>query len=205
FHNTRDCLKLKRREVRQNEEEKKFEDDKPHKGFVIYDEKLNTCREIQLSARIGETNINCLFDTGSYENLISSKLVDLIKLKPEKLREQKTILMANSASEKITEFVSFNLSFKQIPNQEFSIKCLILNNLPIDLNIGYNFMKKHNLIINTKEDTLIINDQVIEYNEYSVEDKMEKQINEYVLDKTMLTVPGEIEMLLKETKKLYLQ
>lgn len=53
--------------------------------------------------------------------------------------KQRIIQTANNQNEKISSYIQLNFHFEQIPNCEFNTIFYILEEMPVEANIGYEF------------------------------------------------------------------
>ncbi|KCZ75230.1 hypothetical protein H311_03795, partial [Anncaliia algerae PRA109] len=202
YHNTKDCLKYKKYSADNHKAKHANIIDDNNKGFVIQEEYQNKMKEIQLKGKINGQVISCLFDTGSNFNLISRDVVLKLNVDIHKLENTKILQMANGQKENIDEQIEVDLKFVQIPHKTFKISCFVMKSLPVELNLGYSFMNKYGVVLNVKEETLTIQEDVIEYTDPSIIDKTSLQINNYIYDKSMITKEDiNLDRMIEETKK----
>ena len=136
-------------------------------------------KEIELPAKLSDTPVTVLLDTGASTSYINATLAS--NMEKTILDTSFVVQLGNGTKETITEKVQAKITFDQIPGSTY-IACLyIQNGLPVDINLGRDFLweqsadllfseskirigentiempnkKALNLVINTPDETLI--------------------------------------------------
>ena len=101
--------------------------------------------EVELDGSYRDKPVKITIDTGSRRNYINADLVP--KSKQSRIANPLTVTTGNGAREEISKYSLIEISFKQIPNTSFKVKCLLMPNLPCDINLGREFIGSEKVII----------------------------------------------------------
>lgn len=200
YHNTDECLKGN------SDRKTKETNPKENKHFLISENRQKT-KEIILEAKVKEKTMGCLIDTGAQYNCISRSCLNRLSIEEhEEIVENKAIQTANNSIERIKSKVILEVQFAQIPDKIFRIEYLVMDTLPIDANIGYEFLKEYNAILNFQENEIIIDNFALDW-ERNPEKEIDEEITETILSKNMVlkernTIAEMIERYKKENPEV---
>ncbi|KAG0440307.1 Retrovirus-related Pol polyprotein from transposon 17.6 [Dictyocoela muelleri] len=144
-HDTKDCIKLK-----QISKHSKNESNLVVKNFEEKSELL------VIEAKINQIKCECLIDTGSNYSIISKKSQEELNLKPTKINSIRLQTASNNFI-KAKEKINTQINFQGINNAFFNIEFLVVNELPVGMLLGNNFLKSNQAVICYNSDTLKLN------------------------------------------------
>ena len=131
------------------------------KGHLIRE--LDAPTPLEFRGKINNKLVVINFDSGTVRSYISKDLV-----KPNEIREilpPYMIRVADGRQVKIKHKVVKDISFNSLPHKQYTIEAYILPNIPVDVIIGLDFMKKHKIKIDSENEVIHINDSEIEFKE----------------------------------------
>ncbi|KAG0440187.1 hypothetical protein DMUE_1922 [Dictyocoela muelleri] len=116
---------------------------------------------LEFKGKINKFYVNVLFDTGAHENFINPDIVkklnlDIINIDPIK------ITLGNGNHIEVKKYCDVSFKLMIFPSYEFSTKMYILDGLPEDVHIGFNFMRKHKINVNSSKNIVEIEDPLLE-------------------------------------------
>lgn len=187
YHNTSDCLTGKQSNRDKNEIDNRSKDIKSFKrNFNNYiTENTSEENEIKLTLETKSGNMTALIDTGSKLNYISKETaynLRISNLKP--LEEPKTMVTANNTQEEISQCIDLEFSIKSLPDIIFQEKFFVVARMPIQANLGYEFLKKHNCLLNIKNKEIKLNNYIVQYDR-TQEESIDSEVRQAIHDKNI--------------------
>ncbi|KAF9761550.1 hypothetical protein NGRA_2561 [Nosema granulosis] len=110
--------------------------------------------------------VRAIVDTGSTRNHVSQSLVEELGRQPLE-DETVTTVFGNSTESKTNRSIQINCPFNNTKRRPFSVKFYVLQNLPIPMILGNEFLANNDVIINLMQGTLLIKEEVVPLKGYS--------------------------------------
>ncbi|WUR05164.1 reverse transcriptase [Vairimorpha necatrix] len=139
FHNTKDCS------LHRNDKE-------PKNNLLISELKTITQDGIKIQGKLNSKKLQFFIDTGATYNYIHKKLLKELDLKPI---EAKPVTMIFGSGTKETTSLSVETKLA-LDEKEFFVKFYVLERIPEDLIIGYEFLVANNAILNINKRMLVL-------------------------------------------------
>ncbi|KCZ74358.1 hypothetical protein H311_04678, partial [Anncaliia algerae PRA109] len=183
YHRTEDCISLKNKKGEETSLEKTSYK-KSYKNNYIAESTDE--EEIRIRIKSSHGEFDALIDTGARLNYIAKETLNSMRgINITPLKEQRKIITANNTHEDIKELIHLQFTIEGIPDIEFKEEFLILNQMPIPANLGYDFLRRNNCILNIKRSTLKINDFKLDYSNYK-EKNDEKEIKDLIHSRNII-------------------
>ncbi|KAG0430919.1 hypothetical protein DMUE_5610 [Dictyocoela muelleri] len=113
-----------------------------------------------------EKIVKVFIDTGATKNFINPRIVKMLNLKIKNTQPMK-IIFWNNNSASVNKVTNFKMNIKAIPHKIFNTKALITE-ISDDIIIGTNWLKDNNCIIDFKNNSLTIDEQITNMNNISL-------------------------------------
>jgi hypothetical protein len=185
FHNTDECMTLKN---------KKNKDDNETNNLIIREEDTKNI-DVSITGKLEGTEVSILLDTGSKLSFISDKCLERTGKHPEIYETPVTIQTANGEIEKIEKSVEMNINIPQIPECNLPVRLHMLKKLPVDINVGTEFMSANNVVIDFNKGLVSIKGIILDITQNSL-NPVNNEFEKLILDKVMIA---------RNTKKSILQ
>lgn len=120
---------------------------------------------------------------------MSRDKIEALNIPNEKLiKEDRSIITANNQRTKILESAKVRFCIRKLPEIQFEEKFFILDEMPVDANLGYKFLEKNDVILDLKKRNLRIINLYLDFDN-KMNAHITRQIDSYLLDKNLLFHP----------------
>lgn len=151
-HSNEECFNQKNRNTSKQE-----------RNLVLH-ERHSSISQLEMVGIINDTKVNCTLDTGAKRNYINRKVAEKIKLQPIPINEM-TVQVADGSIQKVLKKYEVTLQFENIPHMNLPTVLLELDKLPVDINLGMEWLSNNRVIIDLNENQLTLNKKIISLNE----------------------------------------
>ena len=111
-------------------------------------------RLLSVKGRIGNTDVDCILDTGATRSVIAAELVEKIKIK-----FSKTKVKTRTANGRVTESYLSEPVEIQVCGRLAKIEFIIMQNDFIDIILGLDWLKFHNTILDTSGRSIVFKEE----------------------------------------------
>ena len=129
-------------------------------NYLISESPKSKVSKIELMGYIEDKKVSVNVDTGSAKSYANRNILQKAFIKS--LPHSFNIRTANGDSCAVTEQADITLRLHQIPNQTFTVSCYVLNDLPVDINLGLDFLQENHVEISMRDNSLTFNGVPIE-------------------------------------------
>ncbi|KAG0438712.1 Transposon Tf2-9 polyprotein [Dictyocoela muelleri] len=119
---------------------------------------------IILPAKINDTKLNVLIDSGSTENVINRKYASI--LKTEKIEAKFLLKLADGRNIEAKERFKFILNFDQIPSTSYFCQAYIIEDLSFDMILGTRFLNENKAVLDFELGFLQLDGIQVDYCNY---------------------------------------
>ena len=138
-HDNYQCLAQQNRKEKESYENKSLTI-KPN-DFKIEEKHGN----IELLGKFENQKVSIGIDTGSTFTFINPQLTRPPAIK--KINEPIELKTANGTTAHVNEETKIDFSIDSLPKQTFKARAFLLNNLPVDINLGCDFLREHRALV----------------------------------------------------------
>ena len=93
-------------------------------------------------------------DSGATKCFVSPKFIS--EIITTKTHSPFTVKVADGRYVEVTQKVNMTVSFQLIPHKTFNVKAFVLNGIPVDILLGLDFMKTHEMKLDMTTETVQI-------------------------------------------------
>ncbi|KAG0442416.1 hypothetical protein DMUE_0283 [Dictyocoela muelleri] len=120
---------------------------------------------LEFKGKINKFYVNVLLDTDAHENFINPAIVQKLNLDIINF-DFIQITLGNGKYIEVKKYCDVSFKLMIFSSYEFDTKMYLLDGLPEYVHIGFNFIRKHKINVNSSRNIIEIEDPLLRVNKY---------------------------------------